>query len=99
MRTSDSRWRLRRLTDVTYPEGYWGGGLHFGEAKICEANWRSEILFTSYVRFANAILSQPAADSSFQKEPIPSVGPAEAGLCPVYAFFAILRQAREVARK
>ena len=63
------------------------------QIQVCKA------LFTSYVRFANAILSQPAADSSFQKEPIPSVGPAEAGLCPVYAFFAILRQAREVARK
>jgi len=36
VRTSDSRWRLRRLTDVTYPEGYWGGGLISPQAKCAE---------------------------------------------------------------
>jgi hypothetical protein len=48
----------------------WGGGLYFGEAKMCEAN---KVLQTwvYYVCFAsqNAILSQPSADSPFQKGP------------------------------
>ena len=34
VRKSDSRWRLRRLTDVTYPEGYWGGGLCFAKRNV-----------------------------------------------------------------
>ena len=44
------------------------GGLHFGEAKICEANTVLQIL-VYFVCFAarNAILSQPSADSPFQK--------------------------------
>ena len=39
---------------------------------MCETNKVLQDLITSYVRFANAILSQPSADSSFQKEPCPT---------------------------